>query len=151
MDTRTAQEDLRLNESERLSSRQIWFLLRWFTYRVLGVTLPGLLIAIGLGNQEGFIIVIATCILTITFAWNYGLDLWERTPYSVVAQVKKEHTRVRGPTQYYLVFSEDSQTEHRIRVPKSHWMEIQEGLTYKLFFTKRTKWLLSYRVQASFY
>ena len=140
------QDEFELNRKGQLSRRQIYLLLRWLFGGLLSTTLPGLLIAIGLHNLIGLIVGIAISIPSAIAICKCSMDLWEGRPISLVSQVKKERIRVRGPANYYIFMSDRHGNEYQIQVPKEQWLEIQERATYKVFFTQRTKWLLSYKL-----
>lgn len=133
-----------VNASGQLTKAQIGLLWRWLIFRILGITIPGTLIAMALHNYESPVIGIGVAILTFIFIWQYGLDLWKREPMAAYGRITKEKIRVRGPEQYYLVFSNGL----RVRAPKADWDIIQDSSTYKIYYTKNTKWLLSYKLMA---
>lgn len=140
------EDEFELNRKGQLTRHQIYTLLRWLLGGLLTTTLPGLLIAIGLRNFIGLIIGVAISIPSVIAVWKCGMDLWEGKPISLFSQVKKERARVRGPTNYYLLLSDRHGIEYRMQSSKEQWLEIQEGAIYQMFFTKRTKWLLSYKL-----
>lgn len=142
----TNEDEFELNRKGQFSRRQVHLLLRWLFGGLLTTTVPGLLIAIGLHNLIGLVIGIAISIPSVIAVWKCTMDLSEKRPISLVSQVKKQRNRVRGPANYYLFILDRHGSEYQIQIPKEQWAEIQEGAIYKVFFTERTKWLLSYKL-----
>lgn len=137
------QDEFYLNEKNQLSSRQVRRLLFWLFRYITVIAFAGLALAMGLHNITGLVIGISTLVITGLYAWRYGMDLYEKKLLSVIGQVKKERIGVKGATHFDIILSDN----YRIRaLDKAQWLTIQEGVTYKIFFTKRTKWLLSYKL-----
>lgn len=135
-------EEFQLNEAGKMSKRQRLFLLRWLLYRFVTITLIGFFIASHLTIDEKLVVTAIVTVVTILFTYRYILDIWDEKPASILGQITKENIRVRGPIQHYVVFSSGM----NIRVPDSIWDSLQEGARYKIYYSKRTKWLLSYRL-----
>lgn len=133
-------EEFQLNEAGTMSSRQKLLLLRWLLYRFFTITLIGLFVASYLTVDEKLMVTIIIMALTLLFSYRYILDVWEGMPEPALGYITKENIRVRGPIQHYVVFSSGLS----IRVSDSVWEGLQEGARYKIYYSKRTKWLLSY-------
>ena len=136
----TNDDNFLINKTGKLTKAQKQFLYTWFFYRLVGLVLPGLLIGFGLRTPVGWLIVVIDAILGVLFIWQYGTDIWQQMPTVVYGRVKKQTMRTRGPTQYYIIFSNGT----RVRADKSEWEQIEESVTYRAYYTERTKWLLSY-------
>lgn len=134
--------DFALNEIGRLSHTQIRLLIFWLLRYTVVIAIGGL--SVGLVTQSfiSFIIVGTTVAIVFHFIWRYALDLLEAQPILIIGQVSKKRTGYRGPTYYMLIVSDALQIR---ALQKTQWQEIEDYSTYKLFFTKRTKWLLSYK------
>lgn len=141
-----SQDEFELNRSGQFSKRQTRLLLGWLVEGILTTTLPALLITVVFHNLIGVMIGTGIGIASAMFIWSGAMDLWEKRPISLLSQVRKERIRVRGPANYYIFMADKHDNQYQIRTPKEQWLEIQEGVTYKIFFTKRTKWLLSYKL-----
>lgn len=131
------------NRRGQFSERQIKRLLYWILIYPITIAFCGLWFAFGVKGIWGWIIGSGTLLIISIMSWQYGLDLWERRPISKIGAIQKERIPVRGPTHYEIVFSDGE----RLRaLSKQQWEALQEGKSYNVFFTKRTKWLLSYQL-----
>ncbi len=135
-------EEFQINEAGKMSRRQVLFLLRWFLYRFFTITFIGLYVASHLTMNEKIVMSTIVIGITLLFTYRYILDIWQREPALTIGHVTKENIRVRGPIQHYVVFSSGL----NIRVPDSIWENLQESARYKIYYSKRTKWLLSYHL-----
>jgi len=136
----TNDDNFLINKTGKLTKAQKRFLYTWFFYRLVGLVLPGLLIGFGLRTPVGWLIVVIVAVLAVLFIWQYSTDIWQQMPTMTYGRVKKQTMRTRGPTQYYIIFSNGT----RVRTDKSEWEKIEESVAYRAYYTEKTKWLLSY-------
>ncbi len=138
--------EFQTNYKGQLSEAQIKRLIHWILIGPILTIFCGLGFALGIKGLWGWLIGAGTLLLTSIMLWRYGLDLWERRPGLKVGAFHKERIVVRGPTHYEIVFPDGE----RLRaLNKQQWEALQEGRSYRVFFTKRTKWLLSYQLMES--
>lgn len=138
--------DFQTNCQGQLSQAQIRRIVYWILIGPVMTVFCGLGFALGIKGLWGWLIGAGILLLASIMLWRYGLDLWERCPGLKTGTFHKERIAVRGPTHYEIVFSDDE----RLRaLNKQQWETLQEGRSYRVFFTKRTKWLLSYQLAES--
>lgn len=113
----TNDDNFLINKTGKLTKAQKRFLYTWFFYRLVGLVLPGLLIGFGLRTPVGWLIVVIVAVLAVLFIWQYSTDIWQQMPTMTYGRVKKQTMRTRGPTQYYIIFSNGTQ----VRTDKSEW------------------------------
>lgn len=131
------------NESGHYSYLQTRSLLLWFIRLVLIFCIGGLILAYNMSNIWGIIVaLVATAILALN-VWQYSADLLLSVLASTVGNVSKEIRQFRGTKRYDLLIGED---EMRVRaLNKTQWQLVQDGMTYKIYYSPRTKWLLSFK------
>lgn len=94
------------------------------------------------GLAWGFTAVVISCGIISFYIYNYVAKLWLRpTPLRIVGIVKLKVSGVAG--------GYGRLTINKLRLRGENWMvkPIQQGQTYEVFYTRKSKFLLSYRHQ----
>lgn len=135
--------ELTQNERGHYSHSQVRSLILWFLRYVPLLTLGGFGLAFSLPNSWRIITIIATIVMLTTYLWLYSADLVHRVPASASGIITKEVRRFRGPTRYDVLIGQGAL---RVRaLNKMQWQGMQDGITYKIYYSPRTKWLLSFK------
>lgn len=129
------------NRNGRLSGSQTRNLLLWFAKNELIFGIGGSLLAFALTGWGRYLAISVTVLITTTFAWSYCIDLIKHDCVLVTGIIHKETRQYRGPTRYEVVVA----NQLRIRCfRKADWLALQQDHSYNLFYSQRTKWLLSW-------
>lgn len=120
------------------------FLVFWLLQRMIFVVVPGACMAVLIGGHLGAFIAIESVVLAFIIVWRYGLDIWQTKIQVASGYLEKFRKRVSGPAHYYVVVN-----GVQVRVPKDVWQTLDAGRQYEVYYSPRSKWLLSYRSVAS--
>ena len=133
--------ELPQNQTGHLGRKQRRHLQKWFLYRILSISLNAYLLSLALKEAWGWRwSLIAIAVTTAAFfIWAYGLDLWYGKPAMVSGRIEKTSKRIRGPRHYYIVVN-----GVQIRASKAVWQSLDENREYEIYYSPRSKWLLSY-------
>ncbi|MCB9148603.1 MAG: hypothetical protein H6641_07560 [Caldilineaceae bacterium] len=132
--------EISYNLDKVLGTLQKRFLWKWFIQRVIFVSFPALFVAVGLEGIWRWAFGTVFIFSIISFVWRYGLDLWYNKPSVTYGHLTKFSKRIRGPRHYYILIN-----DIQIRVPKEVWLTVEEKKGYEVYYSPRSKWLMSYR------
>ncbi|MEZ4868011.1 MAG: hypothetical protein R3C14_42175 [Caldilineaceae bacterium] len=136
-------EEFSQNAKGYYSLWQIRTLVLWCLWHVLIFGTAGFSLAYGLQGILRIILLVVTSLFLLTTFFLYGSDLIQSAPVLVDGKLAKQIRKFRGPTHYDVIVEE---SDLRVRsLNKTQWLGIQDGKRYELYYTHRTKWLLSYR------
>ena len=135
--------EFKQNESGGYSRSQVRALILWFLRYVPIFCIAGFGLAYSLPNIWRIVAIFGTIVMLAIYLWLYGADLLQSSPVFTVGKVIKEVRKFRGPTRYDVLVGENSL---RIRaLNKAQWLMLQNGMSYKIYYSPRTKWMLSYK------
>lgn len=128
------------------SSKQIRSLLLWFLWEGIIFGVAGLSIAYGLQGIYRNGLLAVTCLYVLSKLYLYGMDLVVGIPMVTQGRVTKQLRKYKGPAHYDVIVADNL----RIRaLNKIKWLTIDDNEEYVLYYTRMTKWLLSYEKQIS--
>jgi len=130
------------NANGHYSHLQTRSLILWFIRLVFIFCIGGLVLAYNMSNIWSIIVALVSTVILFFNVWQYSADLLLSVPTFTVGNVSKEIRQFRGPKRYDLLIGED---EMRVRaLNKMQWQLVQDGMNYKIYYSPRTKWLLSF-------
>lgn len=143
MQSQIVNDEFAQNDSGYYSSSQKRAIILWFVRLVLVFCVGGLILAYEMSNIWGAVIAFVSIAILATVIWQYSADLLLNNPTPVIGKVSKEIRQFRGPKRYDVLVGEEKMSLRALN--KAQWQQVQDGVTYKIYYSPRTKWLLSFR------
>jgi hypothetical protein len=133
--------EITYNTQGEIGPQQRRFLILWLLQRLAFVVVPMVLAASWFsGTLWEWFFGIGATVLASGVVWTYGLDIWQNQTQVAGGYLRKFRKRVRGPAHYYVVVD-----GVQVRAQKEVWQILEAGRPYEVYYSPRSKWLLSYR------